>query len=296
MAEEFTSLDKAIDATLDSVDPSTIVDDGVEDTLAPLARNAPKSWAKEMHDHWGKLDPAVQDYIDRRETEIGEGFKRYGADAEYAQRLRQAFSQFEPDMNVMRATPEQAVNYLFTTYRGLAHPDMNLRAQTFARLQKELGVDMAKVGGEPKWEDPALKELTGRIDSLTESITAERTQAQQSRYNQILGEIQAFSADAAHSHFEAVADLIVPLLSNPAISLDQAYEQACWAHPEVRLKVMAEAQAKATQDAKGKAIAAAKAKGTQIRGTESGGSPGETLGSLDDTLRATLNKIKGRAA
>src|SRR5689334_813713 len=36
-------------------------------------RSAPKSWAKEQHEHWSRLDPKVQEYIELREKQMLDG-------------------------------------------------------------------------------------------------------------------------------------------------------------------------------------------------------------------------------
>src|SRR5678809_722451 len=48
----------------------------------PSVRTVPKSWAKEYHDHWGKIDPKAQEYIEKREQDFLNGLEQYKTDAQ----------------------------------------------------------------------------------------------------------------------------------------------------------------------------------------------------------------------
>src|SRR5262245_43095360 len=58
------------------------------DAAAPSIREAPKSWAKEQHEIWSKIDPKGQDYIEKREKDFLDGLEQYKTDAQWAKTIR----------------------------------------------------------------------------------------------------------------------------------------------------------------------------------------------------------------
>src|SRR5262245_53620920 len=45
----------------------------------PVVRKPPASWSKEYHEHWARLDPAIQDQILKREADVDRGFQERAA-------------------------------------------------------------------------------------------------------------------------------------------------------------------------------------------------------------------------
>src|SRR6185503_1710067 len=43
----------------------------------PTLRSVPKSWAKDYHPYWEKIDPKAQEYIEKREKDFLDGLEQY---------------------------------------------------------------------------------------------------------------------------------------------------------------------------------------------------------------------------
>jgi hypothetical protein len=110
-------------------------------------------------------------------------------------------------------------------------------------------------------------------------------------------ELDAFIADPAHSLFDDCADDIARFVSQ-GLSLQDAYDKAVWANPvtrekQVQSRLQTEAE-KAKERARLDALPKKKAAGVNVRGRETQRTPTEPLGSMEETMRETLAKIKGR--
>ena len=48
-----------------------------QDEEKPAVKPRPSSWKKDYEEHWGKLDPQLQDYIQQREADYAKGVSTY---------------------------------------------------------------------------------------------------------------------------------------------------------------------------------------------------------------------------
>ena len=81
----------------DSSDPvDSAMDEPIEEIKPEVStRSAPKAWAKEMHEHYGKLDPAVQDYIEQREQSMFSGIEQYKQNNDFGKQMRDVISPYQ---------------------------------------------------------------------------------------------------------------------------------------------------------------------------------------------------------
>lgn len=118
-----------------------------------------------------------------------------------------------------------------------------------------------------------IVQLKQQLGSKVEGLERQFTQKQQS---EIRGQIDAFKSQPGREHFDSVRGQMAALMqSGQAQSLEQAYDMAIWANPEVRAQLMAaeqarqaeaarEAEQKRAQQQKLAAEKARKAAGTQV--------------------------------
>ena len=144
--------------------------------------------------------------------------------------------------------------------------------------------------------DPNVQALQDKLHQLETNLT-QREQAQlNERKAQVAKEVEAFAAE--NPYFDEVADDIIPLL-NAGIPLKDAYEKAVWANPMTRAKELArvqtEAEAKLKEKAKKDAEVAKKATSVNVNPRDTGKAPTAPKGSMEDTMRETLAKIRARA-
>jgi hypothetical protein len=75
-------------------------DDNVVETDTNVAeintKPRPSSWKKDYEEHWGKLDPTLQDYIQQREADYAKGVSTYKNQWDMAQPLVHAIEPFMP--------------------------------------------------------------------------------------------------------------------------------------------------------------------------------------------------------
>lgn len=279
-------------------------DDEILALATPAKKGAPKAWTQAMHAHWEKLDPAVQDYLLQRETEVESGFKTKNEVETYGKSLRETIAPYQPLLDAQGIKDHtHAVKFLLNAHYRLSTGHDDARAQFFASLAKSYKVDLAKAtaaaAAQPYQETPAEKEHRERLERLEQ----ESLRTRESQFNALKAEadreIAAFAGDPANIYFKDVAEDIALLLqADDKLSLKEAYERAVWANPVTRAKensrLQADAAEKTRKEAEEKAKAAEKARGTRVRGEEKHRASPDFLGSLDDTLRETLATIKSR--
>lgn len=305
-AERATKLDAARKQLQDQkVDLTGKTDDEILALATPQPKSAPKSWKKELHDAFGKLDPAVQDYILERETQVEQGFLSNKEHVEFGRKVRDVVTPYEAMLTSQGVDTPTALRYLLNAHYNLSHVDEGQRLQTFLQVAKSYRIDPAKAiaalqssGQTPADEPPAVRELRERTARMEQALQSERA----AKYNQIKAEaaqeIAAFAADPKHPYFKEVEHQIALLMQDPSITLEQAYEQAVYANPVTRAKELdrlrQEAEKAAREEAEKKAAEATKARGTRIRGDERGRESPDPLGSMEDTMRETLREIRSR--
>lgn len=265
-------------------------------------RQPPKSWKKEMHEHFTKLDPSIQDYIDEREKQALEGLMQYKETAEYGKNLKEVISPYLPLFEAQGVKdPSQAVKYLLNAHYQLSVANPEVRTAMFAKLAKQYKIDLdtmkVLMTNEDPYVDPATKALKERLDKFEGQRTEEQRAQYKALQDKTAAEVKAFSEDPAHPYFAEVANDIVLLLQDPKMSLKDAYERAIWANPVTRAKEQARLDSVKEEELRKKtaeeAEKARRAKGTDIKGAPSTRS-NDPLGSMDETLRGTYREIQSR--
>jgi hypothetical protein len=268
---------------------------------APALRAPPKSWAKEQHERWGKIDPAAQEYIEKREKDYLDGTEMYKKDAGFAKEVIDILMPYRAMYNAEGISPTQAVARLANIEYKLRNGSPEERMSTFQQLGRELGIvpnEPADPNAPPP--DPLLGKLTQRMEAIESERAQERESAFRGRLASAQTEIAAFRADPKNEHFDEVAVAMKPYIE-AGYSLQDAYDAAVHANPVTREKVFAArltaAQVEREEKSRKEAEDAIAAKSANIKGAESRRTPTETKGKFlsDDELRSDLKRIKERA-
>jgi hypothetical protein len=262
---------------------------------APAPRQPPKSWAKEKHELWSKLPADAQDYYELREKQMLDGIEQYKGDAGYAKQLRDVISPYKAVLASQGVSETEAVQYLLNAHYRLTQGTPEERAAAYRQIGVDLGLEQAD---ETAPLDPALKQLQQELHQVKSTLTAQ----QQAEYNkhkaQADAETNTFASDPANLYFNEVAQDMLPFVKAGA-SLKDAYDKAVWANPITREKEIARRQtddaAKLKERTKNEAETARKAMNTNVRGAQTQKAPTDPKGSMEDTMRDTLKKIKDRA-
>lgn len=257
----------------------------------------PKSWKREMHEHWGKVSPEAQAYIIEREKQLLDGFQTFRP-------IQDALTPYQDYLSRRGASPAQAVAALLAAERRLTEGTIEQRRAAYQELGRNLKLlDDAiqqQQNGQPQTPvDPAVQTLQQRLDAMEQQVRAERD----AKINQIRTEnqkaVDAFAADTkAHPYFDEVANEIAILVSQ-GYSLQDAYDKAVWMNPvtaeKEKARLLTEAEAKWKENARLAALPKKKAASVNIQSDRDGPEPTEPVGTLEDTIKSELKKIRARA-
>ena len=264
-----------------------------EVTPEVTAKAPPASWAKEQHEHWSKMTPEAQAYVELREKQMLDGIEQYKANHAYAQELQRTVEPFRDMLQEFGVNEQQALANSLTWNRALTSGTIEQRQQSFIKLGTDLGLIPAE--GQPQI-DPRTQELQQRLDRIERQEHQRAQQDYQQRLSKVSAEVEAFANDPEHTYFEEVADDVIMLLKG-GLELKDAYEKAVWANPITRAKEQAklvESETKARLEKKtAEAKAAQKAKSGNLKSVNSSReSNGPATGSWDDTMAETLARLR----
>lgn len=265
----------------------------VEPPAAPEVE-PPKSWAEDKKAKFKELPEDVRAYILQREDEVHKQFTKQDDERNFGKSLKEVITPYLPIINAEGGTPATAVQSLLNTAYLLRTGTAQQKAHLIQQIAQQYGVDLASVSQEQPHVDPYIKQLEGKLQQLEQNITQQSTLQHQQEYDKNIAEVQAFAANPANKHFEAVKPQMAALLSSgQAKDLQEAYETACWANPSVRSMLLeakeAEKAAKRKEEMEAKKKAAVSVQG----------SPAKTNGNahpqrdLREELRENLRSMRG---
>lgn len=268
--------------------PEAPVEGEPEKVAEPAVRQVPKSWPKEMHEHWGSVPPQVQEYMELREKQMMDGLSQYRGMAEVGRAMNQVVAPYQQIIEQAGLDAPKAVASLLAAHARLTQGSRESKWAAYQQLGQELGFV----------EDPTppeLKQVRTQVQQLQQALT-QKEQAQYAEARQrTAAEVNAFAEE--HPHFDEVSEEIIAFIKN-GMTLQDAYERAIFANPVVREKELArlrtEAEAKALEKAKADAEKARKATATNVRSRDTGRLHTEPHGKMEDTMRETLREIRER--
>ena len=166
--------------------------------------------------------------------------------------------------------------------------------------QSQMDRKRRKAEGEERnaaWRALSLQQQLAEVSQTTQLM--HQRYAEQVR-DQVRGRVDKFADDPANLYFnELTSDMEHLIRSGAAADLPDAYEKAIWLNPVVRAKEIARLSAaqsaQATTQSAAKLSEARRASAVNVRsqGHPTSG-PAESLGSIEDTLQETMNKIRAR--
>jgi len=269
-----------------------------EPAKAP-AIEPPQSWTAEAKAQWAKLPPETQTYIAQREGEAHKAISSYGDRLKSYQPFDDVINQFKPDFDRRGVQPAQAFAVLLNAQRRL---DQN-PVDGLVEIGVSYGIDLRPVltgqQGSLPAADPRVGQVEQRLAQLQQKL--EQTTQQQERQAQAEAEstLKEFAKDKPH--FEDVRKLMSSFLKEGhAQSLQDAYDMAVHASPNVRARIQAdqraaeekkrqETEARAQEEAKKKAAEAQRSGKINVRSSSAHPNPK----TIDDTLREIATKAYG---
>jgi hypothetical protein len=221
-----------------------------EATEAPAAIEAPNAWSAEQKAKFATLPPDVQAYITQRESEAHQTISRMGQERAEIQPVRELLDQYGPMFDSRGMSRADGVATLLQAQAALDNDPV----RALAAIADSYGINLAATFGQDNPGSAEVGQLRQTVFALQQQLasreSAERYAAEQQEHQlreQTQTEVQTWAE--GKDHFQAVRGAMASLMqTNPSASLDDLYEMACNAIPEVRAKVRAAEDAKRREE------------------------------------------------
>lgn len=284
--------DPAAAAMAASKEPETPAAPGTEPQLTPEQKELkartdriPVGW-KAGAAAWHAQAPEVKQYVADTIRNASQKIEQQAPAVQFANAIGGLFQPYEGLLRARGANPVQTTEYLLNGYVQLLHGTPQQKYEIITNLCQEAGIDLASIqaGDVPK-VDPELAALRQQVQHLSGTLQQQQYSAQTAEQAQLQSELQAFESDPAHEFFQQVrGPMGALLLSRQAKDLQDAYDQACWANPEIRNSLVNKRLAQETEKRKKEAEEAQRA-AVSLKGAPTSISAAG-LGDMD--LRASL--------
>lgn len=259
---------------------------------------APPAWSNAVKAKWPTLDPEVRSEILKREADVHRGMTKQDDERAFAREMQKVTAPYEAMIRAAGGTIPGAVSDVLNTAYILRTADPNTKARTIAQVCQLYGVDL-RLLAQPQGEvNPQVAALQQRLQQLEGQLTQRQQQEQQQAEQQVLTQIEAFGQDPKHPHFRAVSTHMGALMqAGEAKDMEQAYEMAVWARPDLRAQLLAAQTAQQTQAQQTRQrTEKARAKAVSVRGGPGGytaPAPNPNA-SVRESLMAALEEVNSR--
>lgn len=267
---------------------------------------APAHWPAAVREMFAKQTPEAKKFLLDRHKAMEADYTKKTQEIAGTKRLHdtieEGFKPYDNEMRQLGISREQALRELFGWHaQWKADP-----AAYLLRVAEISKVDLKTLveGGAGGEESPAVKALRKEVQDLRDWKTKFTGQQDQQQQQATMQQVEQF-ADEKDSqgkplrpYFDEVAQDVAALIraersQGRTLTLQEAYDRACYARPETRTKVLAadEAKRKAKDDAdrKARAEAARKAADGSVQGEGSATSVAEKSdGSVRGDLEAAF--------
>lgn len=214
---------------------------------------APEDWSADDKAVFDSLDEAGKQFLLRRHKELeGESTKRFQEASELRKRyepLDQILQPYEVELQRSGMTVAQGVQQLIAAHEFIKR-DPRTAIQQLAKAHRiEVSFDDDL---EDDLTDPEVKALKSKLEALEGQLRSRESQPDPSLQQQItaFADARTDSGELLYPHFDQVRPAMAALLnSGRAQTLEDAYEKAVWAEPELREELLKAERDKAAQEA-----------------------------------------------
>lgn len=221
-----------------------------------LAR-PPSSWKPAAKAAWEALPADIRAEVHRREQNFLEGQARLLPDAELGRNMRQTIEPYRMLIEAEGGTPERAVASLLQTAALFRVGTPQQKQAALYQIAQQYGVPLPSAqeaeqpqGAAPgEFRDPRLDALLQQAEMQRMEAARQQQMREQYEINR-LDQVVAQWSEAVdsngkelrpyYSNVEGDIAALIPQIraANPGAKaedvLQQAYDRACWAHPEIR--------------------------------------------------------------
>jgi hypothetical protein len=330
--EAIEPLDPAPKKPIQDQTPPKAPDPAAAPSQAAKSNQVPEHWSAEDKATFAKLPAEGQSFLLKRHGEMEAEFTRKSQASAGAVQFTQALApvfndpQIAASLRQSGVNPAQAVHEWASWHKMGTSPNQQDKFTLLVNLTQRMGLDPARIfsalsnnpppnpmGLSPEdLKDPAVKYIADHLGKTTSELNAIRGELQQrtQREQQAREEwglrsartgIDGFADEKSKDgrplrpHFDTVLPLIIDLFkANPKRDLAEAYDAACWSHPEVRKQLLA-AEHYRNQSQNDLARARIAQRGN-TRGITSpvarpNGADGPSKGSLRDAIERSADEV-----
>jgi hypothetical protein len=300
----------------------------------PAARSnqAPEHWSAEDKATFAKLPQEGQAFLLKRHGEMEAEFTRKSQASAGAVQFTQALAPVFNDPQIVASLkqagvhPVQAIHEWASWHKMGTSPDQQDKFKLLVGLTQRMGLDPARIFSalsnqpspnstglsEEDLKDPAVKFIADHLGKTTSELNAIRGELQ--RREQVEQQARAewgvrnarsgidgFADEKSKDgrplrpHFDAVLPIIIDLFkANPNRNLAEAYETACWAHPEVRKQLVAAEQFRNQSQndvAKARIAARGNTRGITAPVARPNGADGPSKGGIRDAIERSADEV-----
>jgi hypothetical protein len=220
---------------------------------------APKSWKKEFAEGWTKLDPAYQQYVHERESQMKASVDPLIPKAELADQINQVAAPYMNTIHALGIDLPTAVGRLMQIDNQLRTLPYQQKLQVLAQVAQAYGVDLSGQVQVAQQSAPPqlLQQLQNKMMELEGRYTAQTKQQEAEQLALASDQILQFSKTA--EYFDDLKPVMAQLLQNRlATTLEDAYDKALRLNTDLFDQVQSARQAAADADKRKTADEAAK--------------------------------------
>ncbi len=262
---------------------------------------APNTWKKEAAAVFAKLPEEAKQEIHRREQNFHAGLNQYKEAATFGQSIASELLPFRDTIQQLGVDPKTIVRDMGQAWHTLVKGSPEQKAGVMLQIAKTYGIDIASLGTVQQQDpaaqvnDPRLSEALQQIQQIRTHLTSQERQRADAEYQSQIDVVNKFGSNASNEHFNLVREDMAALIeSGRATDLQDAYDKAIWANPEVRAKLLEKQNQQLAQKQAAEAAAARKAAGANV--VKRGALPTPTKpGTIEDTIRAEYRRLNGAA-
>jgi hypothetical protein len=227
-----------------------------DDAPARDLNRPPSSWKPAAKAAWDALPPEIRAEVHRRESDWLQGQAQLLPDAELGRSMRQTIEPYRMLIEAEGGTPERAVSHLLQTAALFRVGTAEQKQAALAQIAQQYGIQMP--GGAQQadpyaqaqgFRDPRVDQMLQQQEMARLQQEADQRRREEAETARLSSVVQTWS-DAVDSagkplrpwfgNVEADLAALIPQVraSNPGMKaedvLQQAYDRAVWAHPEIR--------------------------------------------------------------
>jgi len=251
-------------------------------------------WFKNEYGEWEKLHPDFRKALTQREKDFAQGIEKHSTAAKAWEPINEALKPHMQELAAAGSNPQQYVGQLIEADKYLrADPiqALNWLAQSYLGQSWDIRAVaewMDQQGVQPQKIDPVQQKLQSLEQELAQLKQAPVRQQQES----INKTVSEWSRDKPHfadlerimmGQIQADPEVRERFRANPVATLDSLYEQASWAHPVIRERILADQRKKEVERARANSL------GTREQSHVNGAARNTPKMSIEDELSSLLD-------